>query len=264
MKSFLIMRGSEKICNVTFFPWWLFQIRDEIIFYIILFICAVFHSVFSSFNIHVWSKEWILLGRLLAEIACDTCMTHVSLSRPIKKTNCAMCNLCIATDIEAAEPRNRRSTWKLSRSMSTLSWNIIFLPQLPFTRHFFALFSLSLSTPFPLLFEWVNHSQFPDARCPYRPFASFCFTRSENEQKFAGDAVEYRSRSTYFISKLKIYVDLRVYIDAARTGIWADLAADRDWKEHRFSAITGFEPHLCPFIYFRDEYFLTVAFDSTI
>lgn len=48
-----------------------------------------------------------------------------------------------------------------------------------------------------------------------------------------------------------------------RTDIWADLTADRGWKERRFSAITGFKLHPYPFKYSRDEYFLIVTFGST-
>lgn len=112
-------------------------------------------------------------------------MTHVSLSS-IKKINCTICNLCIATDIEAAEPRNHHSTCENYLGVWTRDCETFFLLGYPLLAIF------SLSHIFPSSFSlgpppysfafWmaVNHSQF---RCPYRPFASSWFIRDQKTNR---------------------------------------------------------------------------------
>lgn len=178
-----------------------------------------------------------------------------------------MCNLCIATDIEAAEPRNHHSTCENYLGVWTRDCETFFLLGYPLL----AIFSLShlfpssfsLGPPIPLPFEWRLTILNFDVRIAHslRPGSSAIRKWIEIRRRYVN---EYRSRSTYLISKLKIawfYVAISC-LYAARADIWADLAADRGWKEHRFSAITGFELRLCSFKYSRDEYFLIV--DSVV
>lgn len=174
-----------------------------------------------------------------------------------------MYNLYIAIDIGAAEPRNRRSTCENYLRVWARDCETSFSPSVTLYSPFFrSPISLFLGLPFPLLFGWRLTIPNSDAR--YHPFASSCFIHDQktNDQIFVGDAVdEYYSRSACLISELKV-TWIYVSIDAARADIWADLAADRDWKEHRFSAITGFKLRLCPFKYSRDEYFAIMAFGN--
>lgn len=205
------------------------------------------------------SKGWISLGCLLGGIACDTCMTHASLSRPIKKTNCAMYNLCIAIDIEATEPP--LDMRKLSPSMSTRLWNIVFPLGYPLFV-IFSLFPLSLSLGFPLPVLFGRRLTIPnsDARYPYRPFASSCFTRDQKTNRNSQETPSVNvvhGQSVPYLGVWKLHGSTCLY----RCGYMSGLSGGSR-KEHRFSAITGFELRLCAFKYSKDEYFPTVAFST--
>lgn len=161
-----------------------------------------------------------------------------------------MRNLGVAIDIEAAEPRNRRSTCenylRAHEHTSTRSWNIVFslghpLFSISVTLSSFSFispsssfsFSLSLSLFFALpLTLATNHSighpiSMLDTRIVHslRIVSSAIRKRTEIRRRRRGHVGEYRSRSPYL--ETKNHVALRVYIDATRADIWADLTKDQ-------------------------------------
>lgn len=139
---------------------------------------------------------------------------------------------------------------KLSSSMSTRLWNIVFPFGYPLLA-IFSLFSLSLSLSSSSFLAFrlaVNHSQF---RCSISvsPIRFVLFHPAIKKR------TEIRKRCRRWISftvnvpylGVENHMDLRVYVDTARADIWAELATNRGWKEHRFSPITGFELRLRSF-----------------
>lgn len=159
--------------------------------------------------------------------------------RPIKKTNCAMRNLGIAIDIEAAEPRNRRSTcenYLRAHEHAIVKYRFLPLghPLLAVSVTLFqSLFFISFSSS---LFLSPSHSLF--LFCPSFNYTatnhsighpiSMLDTRVANSLRVVSPAIrkrtgirrrrrghvgEYRSRSPYL--EAKNYMALRVYVDVA-------------------------------------------------
>lgn len=197
----------------------------------------------------------MFVGRIYMRYIHDACIIVAS-NKEDKLRNVQSLHCNRYRSGRAAEPP--LDMRKLSPSMSTRLWNIVFPLSVTFYSLFFCSPQLFSRSPFSLAF-WlaVNHSQF---QCSI-PVSSIRFVllhpRSENEQKFVG---EYRRRWISFtvnVPYLRVenHVNLRVYIDAAN-GYMSGLNGGLRRKERRFSTITGFELRLCPFKYFRDEYFL--------
>lgn len=137
---------------------------------------------------------------------------YVSLSRPIKKTNCAMCNLYVAIDIEAAELRNRRSTCENYLRVWARDCEISFFSSVTLYSPFFrpsisSLFTSFSRSPLFLAFRRLTILNF-DARYPYRPFTSSCFhpaiKKKRGEIRKRCRRWISNSRSTCLTSGLKI------------------------------------------------------------
>lgn len=172
-----------------------------------------------------------------------------------------MCNLCnrYRSGGAAEPPLDMR---KLSPSMSTRLWNIVFPLGYPLLAifslsHLFPL-PLSLGLLFPLLFGWRLTIPNSDARIAHslRPVSPRIRKRTE---------IRGRRRRISFTVNVPWSWKSRGSTCLYRCGASGYMSglSGGSRKEHRFSVITGFELRFCPFKYSRDEYFLILAFGST-